>query len=162
MKTASGAILGSAFFGPGRFLVDFWVQLGSQTGLFGPTFGRLSRLFGQLWATMCFSFDRGCSGTVLGSILGVSGCLPGGIFREFWVVLGVASVIRCIQVLFQLRPKFVQIPDQSLFCRRGLALVGLPFSCRGGGRAERVKFLDRQKPERPKVSAYSGATQRDL
>ena len=42
MTTASGAILGSAFFGPGRFLVDVWVQLGCQTGLFGPTFGRLS------------------------------------------------------------------------------------------------------------------------
>ena len=94
MTTASGAILGSAFFAPGRFFIDFGVPLGSQTGHFGPTFARLSRLFGQLWATMCFSFDRGCSGTVLGSILGVSGCLPGGIFREFWVILGVASVIR--------------------------------------------------------------------
>ena len=117
MKTASGAILGSAFFAPGRFFVDFGLPLGSQTGHFGATFGRLSRLFGQLWATMCFSFDRGCSGTVLGSILDVSGCLPVGIFREFWVNLGVASVVRCIQVLFQIRPKFVQIPDQSLPCR---------------------------------------------
>ena len=117
MKTASGAVLGSAFFAPGRFFVDFGVPLGSQTGLFGATFGRLSRLFGQLWVTMCFSFDRGCSGTVLGSILDASGCLPVGIFREFWVNLGVASVVRCIQVLFQIRPKFVQIPDQSLPCR---------------------------------------------
>ena len=49
MKTASGGILGSAVFAPGRFLVDFWVQLGFQTGLLGPTFGRLSRLFGELW-----------------------------------------------------------------------------------------------------------------
>ena len=117
MTTASGAILGSAFFAPGRFFVDFGLPLGSQTGHFGATFGRLSRLFGQLWATMCFSFDRGCSGTVLGSILNASGCLPGGIFREFWVILGVASVIRCTSVLFQLRPKFVQIPDQSLLSR---------------------------------------------
>ena len=117
MKTASGAVLGIAFFAPGRFFLDFGAPLGSQIGHFGATFGRLSRLFGQLWATMCFSFDRGCSGTVLGSILGASGCLPGGIFREFWVNLGVASVVRCIQVLFQIRPKFVQIPDQSLPCR---------------------------------------------
>ena len=117
MKTASGAILGSAFFAPGCFLVDFGLPLGSQTVHFGATFGRLSRLFGQLWATMCFSFDRGCSGTVPGSILGASGCLPGGVFREFWVVLAVASVICCTLVLFQFRPKFVQIPDQSLLCR---------------------------------------------
>ena len=52
MKTVSDAILGSAFVAPGRFLVHFWLQLGSQTGLFGPTFGRLSRLFGQLWGHM--------------------------------------------------------------------------------------------------------------
>ena len=117
MTNASGAILGSAFFAPGRFFVDFGVPLGSQIGHFGATFGRLSQLFRQLWATMCFSFDRGCSGTVLGSILDASGCLPVGIFREFWVNLGVASVVRCIQVLFQIRPKFVQIPDQSLPCR---------------------------------------------
>ena len=104
MKTASGAILGSTFVGPGCFLVDFRVQLGSQTGHFGATFGRLSRLFGQLWATMCFSFDRGCSGTVLGSILDVSGCLPGGIFRKFWV-LHMFS-----EVFVDLVPKFAQIP----------------------------------------------------
>ena len=42
MKTASGAILGSSFFALCRFFVDLGVQLGSQTGLFGPTFGRLS------------------------------------------------------------------------------------------------------------------------
>ena len=52
MKTASGAILGSTFVGPGCFLLDFWVKLGSPTGLFGATFGRLSRLFGQLWGHM--------------------------------------------------------------------------------------------------------------
>ena len=145
MKTASGAVLGSAFFAPGHFFVDFGVPLGSLIGHFGATFGRLSRLFRQLWATMCFSFDRGCSGTVLGSILDASGCLPVGIFTEFWVNLGVASVVRCIQVLFQIRPKFVQIPYQSLFCRRRFALVGLPFNCRGGGRAERVKFAVPQR-----------------
>ena len=56
------------------------------------------------------------------------------------VDLCVATVVRCIPVLFQVRPKFIQIPDQPLFCPWGLALVALPFSCRGGGRAERVKF----------------------
>ena len=48
MKTASGAVLGIVFFAPGRFFVDFGVPLGSQTGHFGTTFGRLSRLFGEL------------------------------------------------------------------------------------------------------------------
>ena len=90
---------------------------------------------------MWFFFVQGCSGRVLGSILDVLGTLPGGILGGFWVILCVASVVRCILVLFQLRPKFVQIPDQSLFCRLCLTLVALPFSCRGGGLAERVKFL---------------------
>ena len=108
MKTASGAILGSAFFAPGRFFVDFGVQLGSRTGLFGPTFGRLSRLFGQLWANKWFFFVRRCSGRVLGSILVVPGALPGWILRGFWVILCVASVICCTPVLFQLCPKFVR------------------------------------------------------
>ena len=49
----------------------------------------------------------------------------------------VASVVRCIPVLFQVRTKFVQIPDQPLLCPWGLALVALPFDCRGDGRAER-------------------------
>ena len=42
--------------------------------------------------------------------------------------------------LIQFRPKFGPIPDQLLFYRLCLTLVALPFSCRGGGRAERVKF----------------------
>ena len=71
MTTASGAILGSAFFILGRFFIDFGVQFGSQTGLFGSTLGRLSRLFGQLWATMWFFFDRGFS--------------RGGCWDRFWV-----------------------------------------------------------------------------
>ena len=39
------------------------------------------------------------------------------ILRGFFRILCVALVIRCVQVLFQLRPKFVQIPDQLLLCR---------------------------------------------
>ena len=42
LRTAPGAILRNAFFALGRFFIDFGVPLGSQNGLFGPTFGRLS------------------------------------------------------------------------------------------------------------------------
>ena len=41
-KIASDAVSERTFSVPGSFLVDFGVQLGSQDGLFGPTFGRLS------------------------------------------------------------------------------------------------------------------------
>ena len=40
----------------------------------------------------------------------------------------------------QFCPKCDPIPDQLLFYRLCLTPVALPFSCRGGGRAERVKF----------------------
>ena len=76
---------------------------------------------------------------MLRSILGMLGLSQEGFWEQFGY-LCIASVIRCIRVLFQVRPKFVQIPNQSLFCRWCLAMVALPFSCRGGGRAERVKF----------------------
>ena len=56
------------------------------------------------------------------------------------MVLCVALVVRGLLFLFQFRPKFVPIPDQLLFYRLCLAPVALPFSCRGGGLAERVKF----------------------
>ena len=55
------------------------------------------------------------------------------------MVLCVALVLRALPFLFQLRPKFVPIPDQLLFYRVCLAPVALPFSCRGGGLAERGK-----------------------
>ena len=41
-KIASDAVSERTFSVPGSFLVDFGVPLGSQDGLFGPTFGRLS------------------------------------------------------------------------------------------------------------------------
>ena len=41
-KIASDAVSERTFSVPGSLLVDFGVQLGSQDGLFGPTFGRLS------------------------------------------------------------------------------------------------------------------------
>ena len=56
------------------------------------------------------------------------------------MVLCVALVVRGLPFLFQLRPKFGPIPDQLLFYRLCLAPVALPFSCRGGGLAERGKF----------------------
>ena len=56
------------------------------------------------------------------------------------MVLCVTLVVCGRLFLFQFRPKFGPIPDQLLFYRLCLTLVALPFSCRGGGRAERVKF----------------------
>ena len=41
-KIASDAVSERAFSVPGSFLVDLGIPLGSQDGLFGPTFGRLS------------------------------------------------------------------------------------------------------------------------
>ena len=77
--------------------------------------------------------------TVLGEGAGIDFWSPGGLpvmdFGRFGVILCVASVIRFFLVFFQRRPKFAQIPDQSLFCRGCLALVAGPFSCRGSGRA---------------------------
>ena len=67
---------------------------------------------------------------MLGESAGIDfGCLEallGGILGRFWVILCVASVIRCIPVLFQLRPKFGPIPDQLLFYRLCLTPVALP------------------------------------
>ena len=61
------------------------------------------------------------------------------------MLLCVALVLRALPFLFQLRPKFVPIPDQLLFYRLCLASVALPFSCRGGGLAERGKFAVPQR-----------------
>ena len=56
------------------------------------------------------------------------------------MVLCVTLVVCGLLFLFQFRPKFGPIPDQLLFYRLCLTPVALPFSCRGGDRAERVKF----------------------
>ena len=56
----------------------------------------------------------------------VLGTLRERILVRVLVILCVASVIRGVLVLFQLCPKFVTIPDQSLFYRRCLALVCRP------------------------------------
>ena len=61
------------------------------------------------------------------------------------MVLCVALVVRALLFLFQFRPKFGPIPDQLLFYRLCLAPVALPFSCRGGGLAERGKFAVPQR-----------------
>ena len=72
--------------------------------------------------------------------LGWWGSLPARILKGFCMVLCPALVVRALPFLFQLRPKFVPIPDQLLFYRLCLAPVALPFSCRGGGLAQRVKY----------------------
>ena len=61
------------------------------------------------------------------------------------MVLCVALVVRGLPFLFQFRPKFGPIPDRLLFDRLCLAPVALPFSCRGGGLAERGKFAVPQR-----------------
>ena len=61
------------------------------------------------------------------------------------MLLCVALLVCALPFLFQLRPKFVPIPDQLLFYRLCLAPVALPFSCRGGGLAERGKFAVPQR-----------------
>ena len=72
------------------------------------------------------------------TILGVLGALPGGILG------GLGRSLRFFG--HSLQPSFV--PTSSQVCPNSrsvvalpllLALVGLPLSCRGGGRAERVK-----------------------
>ena len=87
--------------------------------------------------------------TVLGEGAGIDfgspGGLPGMDFGRFWIILCVASVIRFFLVFFQLRPKFAQIPDQSLFCRLCLTLVALPFSCRGGGPRSMLNYTKTTK-----------------
>ena len=83
MTNASGAILGSAFFAPGRFFVDFGLPLGSQNNPFGPTFGRLSWFFGVLLGHMWFFCAPGCSGRVPGAISGVWGPSREGFWEEF-------------------------------------------------------------------------------
>ena len=62
MKTASGAILGSAFFGPGRFLLDFWVQLGCQTGLLGRLSADFRDFLANCGVTCDFSLLEGARG----------------------------------------------------------------------------------------------------
>ena len=64
--------------------VRFCSILGPQLGPLGPTFGRLSRLFGPLFGHLWFSFARGCSGRVPGSILGHPGDPPGKNFETFF------------------------------------------------------------------------------
>ena len=98
-KNASGAVSGRMFLAPGPFLVDFWAALGSQNGRLGPTFGRLSRLFGPLLVDMWRFFAQGCSGRVLGSILGVLGGLPGWFWEGFCLNLWSSFIQTLVQIL---------------------------------------------------------------
>ena len=120
-KHSSGSVSGRTFLSPGQFLVDFWAALGSQNGRLGPTFGRLSRLFGPLLLDIWLFFAQGCSGRVLGSILGVPGGLPGWFWEEF-----------CLNLLLEFCPKFgpnlVHTLDQWVFRCRFFPLLALPIS----------------------------------
>ena len=120
----------------------FLLILGSQLG---PRVESLVRLSGDVRDFLANCRPPCGSSSVWGAregcwnrFLGMLGAFPGGIWGIL-VNLCVASVIHCMSVLFQVRTKFVQILNRSLFCRWCLALVALPFSCRGGGRAERVE-----------------------
>ena len=119
----------------GRFLGPTWVPDWPLCADFRPTFV-------TFWPTLGSHVIFLCS-RVLGEApktdLGWWGSLPARILRGFWMLLCVALLVRALPFLFQLRPKFVPIPDQLLFYRLCLAPVALPFSCRGGGLAERGK-----------------------
>ena len=120
-KIASGAVSGRTFSPPGPFLVTFGTHLAPKMDAFGPTFGRLSRLFGPLLVDMWIFFARGCSGRLLGSILGVPGGLPGWFWEGF-----------CLNLLLEFCPKFgpnfVHTLDQWVFRRRFFPLLALPIS----------------------------------
>ena len=131
--------LGERFFRSGSLFCRFW---GPTWLPDWPLWTDFRPTFVTFWPTLGHHvvFLRS---TVLGEGAGIDFGSPGGLpvmdFGRFWVILCVASVIRFFLVFFQRRPKFAQIPDQSLFCHLCLTVVALPFSCRGGGRAERVK-----------------------
>ena len=82
-KNASGVVSGRTFLFPGTFLVTFGAHLAPKMDAFGPTFGRLSRLFGPLVVDMWLFFAQGCSGRVLGSIFGVPGVFQDGFGKDF-------------------------------------------------------------------------------
>ena len=132
MKTASGAILRSVFFGPGRFCLIFGSNLGPRLA----SLGRLSADFRDFLANCGPPCDlsslegaRGCSGDRFCCL----GEPPG---KDFGRILG--RSMRCFgrlwpSIFVPIFPKFGPIPDQLLFYRLCLTPVALPSSCRGGG-----------------------------
>ena len=124
--TASRSLWGNTFSAPGCFLVNLWVRLGSQNRLFRATYGQFWRLFGHLLRHMWFFFAQGCSGSVPRPIWDVLETLLERILGGFLAILCIASVIRGVLVSLQLRPKFAPISNQSLFCRRCLAVLCRP------------------------------------
>ena len=76
MKTASGAVLGSAFFGPGRFFVDFWFNLGPRLGSLGRLSADFRDFFVIFWAPVGSHVVFLCS-RVLGEGAGPDSGCPG-------------------------------------------------------------------------------------
>ena len=110
MKIASGAIVGSFFFALHRFFHDLGVRLGPQNELFGATFGRLSRLFGQLLGHTRFFFTCGCSGRIFG---------------RFWMNLCVTLVVCGTLFCSNFVPSLSKFQITCCFTV-GLALAGQP------------------------------------
>ena len=101
-KNAYGAVTGRIFSPPGAFLVTFGTHLGPKMDAFGPTFGRLSWLFGPLLVDMWLFFARGRPGRVPGSILGAPGGPQDGFGRDFARI----SDSNFVQSLVQILSKF--------------------------------------------------------
>ena len=109
--------------------------LGSPLGRRTASLGRLSADFRDFfvisWAPVGSHVVFLCSrvlGEGAGSDFGCLGTLLGRILAGIWVISCITPVVRGAQVLSQLRPKFGQISDQSVFRRRFFPLLALPFS----------------------------------
>ena len=139
MKTASGAILGSAFFGLGRFLLDFWVSWVPDCFLwadFRPTFATFWRTVGSHMIFLCLR--------VFGQAPGIElGCLGEPPGKDFGRILGYSLRHFGRSWPFVFAPILCQVWPNSG------SVVVLPsvshpccpaFSCRGGGLAQRVKY----------------------
>ena len=88
---------------------------------------------------MWLFFARGRSGRLLGSILRVPGGLPG----QFWDGFCLKKKI-VLKFCLKVGPNFVHVSDRWVFRHRFSSLLALPFSWRGGGRAERFKLIPQE------------------
>ena len=120
------------FLGGYRFLRIFRTRFFMNFGLPGaPCWLDFRPTFVVFWGTVGSHVVFLCSkvlGEGAGSDFGCLGTLPGRILAGIWVISCITPVVRGAQVLSQLRPKFVQISDQSVLRRRFFPLLILPFS----------------------------------